>query len=113
MALAVIFAYIGGAYAHAVGNAHHETPHAASGLADGPSIAAAAAHVDGEYEGADATDAHGKCCDFLCHGGHAILARLAVISHPPRCAVAVLPREWLSITQSNRLERPPRSPALS
>jgi hypothetical protein len=112
-ALALIVACIVGAYGHATGHAHHQMPHAAHALSGEVSVAVEPPHVDGEHEGADIGHAHADCYDFMCHGGHAILAGPTVILHPLRSTLFIPPTASPSSTQPNCLERPPKSPVLA
>ena len=112
-ALVLIVAGVVGAYGHAAGHGHHEPPRMAHAASGAVAFVAQPVDVGGGHEGADTVNAHAGCYDFVCHGGHAMLAEPLVISHPLRCALDIPPAPALSSTQPNRLERPPRYPVFA
>jgi hypothetical protein len=120
-ALALVFAQLIGAYAHAAGHdhasghaacAHLHGHHATAAHDDGP--AAPSGGDQGALDKAQHDDdraLHSASCDFLCHGGIAILAAAGfsyVDPTPPyTSAVAVI----ADPSPPPSLERPPRSSA--
>jgi hypothetical protein len=109
-ALALILAQLIGAYAHA--GHDHAAAHAACAHHGGGSQVAPDEHQPGEAQTEHGSDpaTHNHSCDFMCHGGVAILA-ISTFSY----ADAQLPYELKGIAFDHllwpaSLERPPKSP---
>jgi hypothetical protein len=120
-ALALLVAYVVGAYAHAAG---HALPHAV----DVPQAAWAMGHA-GDHGGHHAPaaeaatskpDQHGDtggpgqpapdcCCDTICHGGQAILAAEPVVLPPPHGVPVIGPGAAFDGAEPGGLDRPPKA----
>lgn len=112
-ALALILANVVGAYAHThahgTGALHfdYNYHHAAPG---GDSLTPSAeliqfGHMD---EDNSKNPDHATSCDFVCHGGIAILPALAIVSGHPQSAEQPGTSRGLDLLSAASLERPPR-----
>lgn len=111
VALALLLAGVIGSYAHAHAHGigmvhsdcgqHHSTP----GAIDDPSQAQVA------DEDTKAPSGHATSCDFICHGGVAILSFGVSIQRQLEPSGAPHASRNLDLLLSSSLDRPPRSPA--
>jgi hypothetical protein len=118
MALALMVAYVGGAYAHAMGHqVHHARAAHAETLSDdvttaGESVAVAYDYTYCAHGGGhdcDQPEHVPDCCDTICHCGHAILAATPVVPHPPLSGPAIEPVAASHGVDSAGLDRPPKA----
>src|SRR5262245_52602639 len=81
-AFALVLAHLIGAYAHAAGHAHaHAQMHAGTAHhhhAEPMVDTGEAGVVDDAGKGCNDTVNHAQCCDFMCHGGVAILVSISL-----------------------------------
>jgi hypothetical protein len=117
MALALMVAYIVGAYAHATGHqVHHPRAAHAETLSDvttaGEPVAVAYDYTycaHGGTRDSDQPEHAPDCCDTICHFGHAILAATPVVPHPPLGAPAIEPASASLGVDSAGPDRPPKA----
>ena len=109
LALALVLASMVGSYAHTSDHGHHHD-HASHLALD--ANAGAGSHADENGAPATSTAAadHTCCCDFLCHGGIAILADMTHRVRLDYRRVALTPRDDVRPgTAGGSLDRPPRT----
>jgi hypothetical protein len=115
-ATALVFAHVVGAYAHAAGHSHGR---AHVGCAhDHANHAAATALPDQGVSGSlhlscDQEIDHASCCDFMCHGGIAILATPALTFAEPARDCSASNASIARLLWPGSLDRPPKSFALA
>lgn len=111
-ALALIFANVVGAYAHAhahgTGALHADYSHHHAASADGVTSSAELAQVGHMDEGDGNKPDHATSCDFVCHGGVAILSAFTDVSDHPQSSEQPGASRGLDLLSAASLERPPR-----
>src|SRR5262245_51597494 len=115
-ALALLVAYVAGAYAHAAGHALPEATqgvwavgHAGGHSAPHAPVAKAAVDKPGHHgdRSAPGQSAPDCCCDTICHGGQAILAPEALVLPPPHSVPVMAPVASFDGAEPGGLDRPP------
>lgn len=112
-ALALILANVVGAYAHAHAHGtstlhvdHHYEAAAAPG--DGVTLSAEIAELGHMDEDNGKKSDHATSCDFVCHGGIAILSAFADVSDQPQSTEQPGASRSVDLLLAASLERPPR-----
>jgi hypothetical protein len=109
LALALLVAHVLGGYAHAAGH-NHPDGHATCAHDDSSAPAPLGGKLTVPDEGDHCRQAnHIDACDFMCHGGLAILVDLAVEHVDARTARSSTVADIVHLLLAVSLERPPRS----
>src|SRR5262245_46782653 len=108
VAVALVFAHVVGAYAHAAGHNAGQEP---SSRAQQEISAAAGGGLSAHAHGTQAQEAAGylDACDFMCNGGLAILAAPTLAFTRTKAPASCRVSEIVHLRLAASLERPPKS----